>query len=224
MFCFVVSFMFVNCDNTPKPTPQNLNNETSDEVGVIEQEEQSQPKIAKPIETTNKNASEGVAAKSMNIEIEKVNKPSKPKKRPVLSFDNKTFSYGTIAQGDKVSHTFRFTNKGDSDLIIKNAEASCGCTTPSYPIIPIKPGEMGSISVTFNSTGKMGTQRPHVTVTSNSYPRVQTLYLEGFITDKLEQEKDINQTVIEEGLDISPADFTTKGVDKEIDNSETDNN
>mgnify|MGYP000052998766 CR=1 FL=1 len=122
-----------------------------------------------------------------------------------------------IEQGDKVNHTFRFTNKGSSDLIIKNAEASCGCTTPDYPFMPIKPGETGRISVTFNSTGKMGTQRPNITITSNAYPRTQVLYLEGFVTDQLARKE--TKTLVEEDVTINPDGNTTKGEDVVEDNN-----
>ena len=128
--------------------------------------------------------------------------------RPVLSFESKSFDYGTVAQGDKVTHTFRFTNEGDAELIIKKASASCGCTMPSYPFVPIKPGESGAISVTFNTTGKMGKQRPNITVTSNAYPSTQTLYLEGYVTDGIAAKPN---SLIEEGIYINPEDNVTKG-------------
>ena len=104
-----------------------------------------------------------------------------------------------IEQGDKVQYQFVFTNTGDADLIIKDAQASCGCTTPSYPFVPIKPGETGSIGVTFSSVGKMGTQRPSITVTSNAHPRVTTLHLEGFVTDKLAKNELVEPNIIVDG-------------------------
>ena len=128
--------------------------------------------------------------------------------QPIMDFDSKSFDYGTVAQGDKVTHTFRFTNSGDADLIIKKAEASCGCTMPSYPFVPIKPGETGTISVTFNTTGKLGKQRPNISVISNAYPRTQTLYLEGYVADKIAE---TSSDLIEQGLNINPEDNVTKG-------------
>ena len=127
-------------------------------------------------------------------------------KQPKIQFDQKTFDYGMIEQGDKVQHQFTFTNTGDADLIIKDAQASCGCTTPSYPFVPIKPGERGTIGVTFSSVGKMGTQRPSITVTSNAYPKVTTLHLEGFVTDKLARNEKI-----EPNVNIKSEDNVTKG-------------
>lgn len=115
----------------------------------------------------------------------KVSKPKKAKKKPEvmakINFANKTHKYGMIMQGDEVNHKFEFTNTGKEDLVITNVEASCGCTQPSYPFIPIPPGEKGYIGVVFSSKGKMGPQKPTVTVMSNaSNPKVK-LYLDGFV-------------------------------------------
>jgi hypothetical protein len=72
-------------------------------------------------------------------------------------------------QGDKVEHTFRFTNTGSLPLIITNVEVTCGCTTPKgWPRDPIGPGEAGELTVAFNSAGKFGLQRKVVTLISNS--------------------------------------------------------
>lgn len=207
MICFVVSVTFVSCEDTPKTTAQI--------------EHQAQPKSTNTIvdETVTESPKEEVKFEKMASTTEVASKtktPSKPKKRPVLSFANKTFDYGMIAQGDIVNHTFEFTNKGNSDLIIKDAKASCGCTTPSYPFIPIKPGETGQISVTFNSTGKMGTHRPNITVTSNAYPRVQTIYLNGFVTDEIAKKEE--KPLVEEKVNINPDGNTTKGEEENNDN------
>ncbi len=114
---------------------------------------------------------------------EKVNNAdrSKPKKRPQISFKHKSHSFGTITVGDKVIHKFTFTNTGNADLVVKKVDVSCGCTHPSYPFLPIAPGEEGFIGVTFDSKGKLGGQKPTVTVFTNTHPRSHKLYLEGFV-------------------------------------------
>lgn len=63
--------------------------------------------------------------------------------------------------------------------------ATCGCTQPSFPFLPIAPGEEGTISVTFNSTGKINEQRPTVTVITNGRPSIVKLNLEGMVRPKL---------------------------------------
>ena len=66
-------------------------------------------------------------------------------------FKTVAYSFGKIPQGKPVTTEFVFTNKGDKPLIIENAEAGCGCTTPDYPKAPILPGKTGVIKVTYNA-------------------------------------------------------------------------
>src|SRR5882724_10119373 len=60
---------------------------------------------------------------------------------PVMKFEKETHDFGKIKAGDKVTYEFKFTNTGKSPLIISDARASCGCTTPVWPHTPIKPGD-----------------------------------------------------------------------------------
>lgn len=87
------------------------------------------------------------------------------KNGPVMTFDVLEYNYGTIKQGESVTHEFKFKNTGREPLIINNAVGSCGCTVPDYPKEPIKPNGTGTIKVTFNSAGKMGAQDKTVTLT-----------------------------------------------------------
>ncbi len=93
----------------------------------------------------------------------------KPILGPVLTWEQSTYDFDEIFQGDQVEHTFRFTNTGSKDLVITNVEVTCGCTTPKgWPRNPIAPGDGGELTVSFNSTGKIGKQNKVVTITSNS--------------------------------------------------------
>lgn len=89
-------------------------------------------------------------------------------KYPVMTFTETEYDFGDINQGDKVEHTFEFKNTGESDLVITNARASCGCTVPEYTKEAIKPGENGTIKVTFNSAGKQGQTLKTVTISCNT--------------------------------------------------------
>ena len=80
------------------------------------------------------------------------------------------YDFGTITQGEKVSHVFKFKNTGSEPLIITDAKASCGCTVPKKPTEPIAPGEFGELTVEYNSAGKSGVQNKTVTVTANTNP------------------------------------------------------
>ena len=87
----------------------------------------------------------------------------------VIAWDKSTHDFGDVFQGDKVEHTFRFTNTGNKDLVITNIEVTCGCTIPKgWPRDPIMPGSRGELQVQFDSSGKFGRQNKVVTVVSNS--------------------------------------------------------
>jgi len=89
---------------------------------------------------------------------------------PKIAFEKEVHDFGIIIEGEKVSYTFKFKNIGKSDLIIKEAKASCGCTVPKYPHQPIAPGEEGSIEVIFDSGGRTGRQSKTITVWTNCQP------------------------------------------------------
>lgn len=65
-------------------------------------------------------------------------------------------NFGTIKEADgKVSHEFEIKNTGDAPLVITRVISSCGCTTPTYSKEPIAPGKSGSITVTYDPTGRV---------------------------------------------------------------------
>lgn len=103
---------------------------------------------------------------------------------PVFKFDQETYNFGKISEGDKVTHEFKFKNTGTAPLIISDAMASCGCTVPEFPTEPIAPGKEGKIKVVFNSAGKIGKQNKVVTLTSNAEPQKTALYLVGEVLEK----------------------------------------
>lgn len=94
---------------------------------------------------------------------------------PSISFDNTTFNFNEIQQGEKVEHAFTITNNGKSDLIIRKVTASCGCTavTPADEII--KAGMNTSLKVVFNSAGRIGNQNKTITIISNDPKKSRTI-------------------------------------------------
>ena len=98
---------------------------------------------------------------------------------PVMKFEKETHDFGKIKAGEKVTYEFKFTNTGKSPLIISDAKASCGCTVPTWPHTPIKPGENGAIKVIFNSAAKVGLQDKQITITANTNPAQNMVHLIG---------------------------------------------
>lgn len=104
----------------------------------------------------------------------------------VMSFDATEFDFGTVDEGEKVSHTYSFKNTGDEPLILSNAKGSCGCTVPKWPKEPIPPGEDGEIIVEFNSKNKKGKRNQKVTITANTNPPQSFIYLKGEVNPSAE--------------------------------------
>ncbi len=52
-----------------------------------------------------------------------------------IKFDNPEHDFGTLTEGDTVSHVFSFTNTGTDPLEILAVNVSCGCTVAENPYI-----------------------------------------------------------------------------------------
>ena len=102
-----------------------------------------------------------------------------------ITFDFDSYDYGEVVDGEVVEVDFDFTNTGNSDLIIFNASASCGCTVPEYPQNEnIKPGESSSLKVRFDTSGKPGKQMKTVTLTTNTNSGKKLIRINGFVLNK----------------------------------------
>lgn len=96
---------------------------------------------------------------------------------PSIKFTESKHDFGDIIHGDVVEHHFEFSNTGNIPLVISNIITTCGCTAPTWPKEPIKPGEGGKIKIVFNSTGKIGRQNKVVTILSNSVKQKDRLFI-----------------------------------------------
>ena len=76
--------------------------------------------------------------------------------------------FGKVTEGEKLSYTFIFDNKGAGDLVISGATTTCGCTVPKYETKPIPPGSSGTLEVVFDTSGKAGMQTKTITVKTNA--------------------------------------------------------
>lgn len=93
--------------------------------------------------------------------------PEEIGKAAKIEFEGKTFNFGTIKQGESVSHQYKFKNTGKSDLIIRKTKASCGCTIVDPEDKIIAAGGESKFDVKFNSRGKKGKQNKTITVITN---------------------------------------------------------
>jgi hypothetical protein len=75
----------------------------------------------------------------------------KQKAEDLISFKEKKHDFGKIKQGVPVTYDFAFQNTSDKPVVIENAWASCGCTTPTKPEQPVAKGKTNVIKAGFNA-------------------------------------------------------------------------
>ena len=73
-----------------------------------------------------------------------------------VQWEFKTKDFNTVKIGTVAEFTFRVKNVTNSTLSISSAAPSCGCTASSYTTTPIKPGESGTVTASYNTEGRPG--------------------------------------------------------------------
>lgn len=86
---------------------------------------------------------------------------------PAIHFSETQHDFGKVSEGEKINYTFRFVNKGQSELVIKDVKSSCGCTAALLSSSNVKPGQEGTIKVEFDTKNRSGKNSKTVTVQSN---------------------------------------------------------
>ncbi len=86
---------------------------------------------------------------------------------PVASYNESSHDFGSVKEGNTVSHNFMLKNDGKRDLKIRKINAPCGCTASTPGKKTLKPGEETQIKVSFNTRGRSGRQHQTVTVITN---------------------------------------------------------
>ncbi len=70
---------------------------------------------------------------------------------PSIRLEQEQFDLGTVQNGEVRSFEVALSNQGSSDLVIEAVSTSCGCTTARVIPTTLRPGESGSLQVTFDS-------------------------------------------------------------------------
>ncbi len=73
------------------------------------------------------------------------------KSEDLIKLDIERYDFGKIKQGTPVTTYFTITNISDKPVVIENAWAGCGCTTPEYSKEPIAPNGTSKIKVGYNA-------------------------------------------------------------------------
>ncbi len=102
----------------------------------------------------------------------------------VLKFTKELHDFGKLNEGPIAKYAFEVTNTGTAPVVISNAMASCGCTTPEWSKDPIMPGAKSVINVGYNTSGRPGNFTKTITVTSNAENSTVVLTIKGAVTPK----------------------------------------
>ena len=71
---------------------------------------------------------------------------------PELAVDQPVHDFGSVVQGKKVDHVFKFRNTGDAPLNVVRVRTSCGCTAANVTTKTLPPGGSSELKVTFDSS------------------------------------------------------------------------
>jgi hypothetical protein len=85
-----------------------------------------------------------------------------------IRWETVTKDFNRIKTGTVAEFTFKVKNTSKSPLVISSANPSCGCTASSYTKTPIKPGEFGSVTASYNTEGRPGFFYKTIRVTFNN--------------------------------------------------------
>ena len=86
---------------------------------------------------------------------------------PKIVFKELVKDLGEVYYGEVVDFDFEVTNKGKSDLILRRAFGTCGCTVGKVSTEPIKKGNKGIVSIRFDAKNLTGDQVKTISVISN---------------------------------------------------------
>jgi hypothetical protein len=84
-----------------------------------------------------------------------------------FKFNEEKHDFGKVAQGTPVTTVFTYINVGVEPLILTEVKPTCGCTIADYTKTPVKKGESGKITITYNAA-VVGPFTKTIVVTSNA--------------------------------------------------------
>lgn len=98
-----------------------------------------------------------------------------------VKFASTEINLGLVKQNEPVTASFTITNISNKQLVIEQANPSCGCTVADYTKDPIAPGQTGFIKATYNAANA-GTFHKTVTVKFMGVDETQAIILTGEVT------------------------------------------
>lgn len=88
-----------------------------------------------------------------------------------VAFEPMQIDAGEVPYGVPVERAYTVKNIGEEDLVILDVKSGCHCTVVDWPKEPLKPGQSGSIKITYDAL-KEGQFYKIVSVNTNFDPEV----------------------------------------------------
>ena len=104
--------------------------------------------------------------------------------KPVAVFKEVIHNFGIIKAETPVKHTFKFSNRGNSILIIERIKAGCGCTGTILSSREIQAGGSGELEVELSADPGSGKIEKVIYVfTNDPVHRIIKIILKATVTD-----------------------------------------
>src|ERR1700761_6021985 len=100
-----------------------------------------------------------------------------------FKFNEEKHDFGKVPQGTPVTTIFEFTNVGTEPLILTDVRPTCGCTIADYTKTPVKKGDSGKITITYNAA-VVAPFNKMIIVTSNTKTPQKYLNIVGEVVAK----------------------------------------
>lgn len=110
--------------------------------------------------------------------------PPKNFSPPVFSCDSTVFDWGSVTQGEVVTHSFLVKNTGSQPLKIERVKPACGCTTVNFDKV-IGAGSTGRVILKVNTKKFTGKIKKTASVFSNAGRDAHRLTMQGEIETPL---------------------------------------
>ncbi|MRJ08055.1 DUF1573 domain-containing protein [Ornithobacterium rhinotracheale] len=124
-----------------------------------------------------------------NTAVEQEEEPTvDPATAPTLVLAQEIYDFGDVKAGETAEQVITFKNEGRGPLIIKKAQASCGCTVPEYDQEPVPVGGEGKLTVKYKAPEVNGKVIKEVTLTTNTVKGRETFKITANVVGGKERE------------------------------------
>lgn len=122
----------------------------------------------------------------------------------IAKINVETYDLGKVKQNVPAKATFVVTNIGNEDLLIEQANPTCGCTISDYTKSPIAPGKTGTITATYNAAN-LGHIDKTLTVKFAGAADIKFIKLTGEVLDSTAYDKVVTEDAAKKTDQVSAA-------------------